>query len=110
MSEIDDEIERKRQNIQREKEERHQQELRDRERQMWEEKFNAGLQMRAKKIEMEKSAKASLAKFPQLKLHHLKALRPIGFASKTCFSRKSTADPFPTKKNSDISSNQSYRR
>jgi hypothetical protein len=35
---------------------------------MWEEKFAAELQMTERKIEMEKSAKSSLAKLPQVKI------------------------------------------
>ena len=66
--EIDDEAERRKQNVQREKDEQHLIELREREKLMWEEKFAAELQMMERKIEMEKSAKSSLAKLPQLKI------------------------------------------
>ena len=45
-----------------------QEELRDKEREMWEEKFHAKLKMTEKKIELERTAKASLAKLPQLKI------------------------------------------
>ena len=47
---------------------RRQEELRDKEREMWEEKFKAELKMTEKKIELERTAKASLAKLPQLKI------------------------------------------
>jgi hypothetical protein len=64
-----DEIERKKQEAERENEERRRREIREREREMqWEEKFNAELRMTEKKIEMETQAKASLAKFPRLKI------------------------------------------
>ena len=65
---IDDEAERRKQNMQREKDEERLDELRQRERSMWEEKFAAELQMMERKIKMEKSAKSSLAKPPQLKI------------------------------------------
>ena len=45
-----------------------QKELRDKEREMWEEKFHAELKMTEKKIELERTAKASSAKLPQLKI------------------------------------------
>ena len=47
---------------------RHQEELPDKEHEMWEEKFNAELKMTEKKIELERTAIASLAKLPQLKI------------------------------------------
>ena len=45
-----------------------QEELRDKEWEMWEEKFKAELKMTEKKIKLERSAKARLAKLPQLKI------------------------------------------
>jgi hypothetical protein len=62
------ETERQQQELQRENEERRLHELRQREREMWEEKFAAKLKMTEKKIAMEKAAKYSLAKLPQLKI------------------------------------------
>ena len=54
--------------MQREKDEQRLIELREREKLMWEEKFAAELQITERKIEMEKSAKSSLAKLPQQKI------------------------------------------
>lgn len=68
QKEIEDESERKKADEQRVRELERQEELRDQERKMWQEKFNAELQMTEKKMEMEKTAKASLAKLPQLKI------------------------------------------
>ena len=62
--EIQDEIDRKKAHEQRVRDLRRQEELRDKEREMWEEKFNAELKMTKKKIELEGTAKASLAKVP----------------------------------------------
>ena len=69
----DNETEQQQQDTQREKEERWQYELRQREKQMWEENFAAELRMTERKIEMEKAAKCSLAKLPQLKITAFKA-------------------------------------
>ena len=66
--EIQDEIDRKKAHEQSVRDLRRQKELRDKEREMWEEKFNAELKMTEKKIELERTAKASLAKLPQLKI------------------------------------------
>ena len=66
--EIQDEIDRKKANEQSVRDLCLQEELRDKEREMWEEKFNAELKMTEKKIELERTAKASLAKLPQLKI------------------------------------------
>lgn len=66
--EIQDEIDRKKAHEQSVRDLRRQEELRDKEREMWEEKFKAELKMTEKKIELERTAKASLAKLPQLKI------------------------------------------
>ena len=67
--EIQDEIDRKKAQEQSVRDLRRQEELRDKEREMWEEKFHAELKMTEKKIESERTAKASLAnKLPQLKI------------------------------------------
>ena len=66
--EIQDEIDRKKAHEQRARDLSRQEELRDKEREMWEEKFHAELKMTKKKIELERTAKASLAKLPQLKI------------------------------------------
>ena len=67
--EIQDEIDRKKAQEQSVRDLRRQEELRDKEREMWwEEKFHAELKMTEKKIELERTAKASLAKLPQLKI------------------------------------------
>ena len=63
-----EEIERKKQQLEWEKDERRRREIREREREMWEEKFNAELRMTERRIEMETQAKASLAKLPRLKI------------------------------------------
>ena len=42
-----------------------QEELRDKEREMWEEKFKAELKMTKKEIELDRTAKAGLAELPQ---------------------------------------------
>ena len=63
---INDEIEREKQETERKREERRQREIHEREKEFWEEKFNAELRMTEKKIEME--VKASLAKLPRLKI------------------------------------------
>ena len=65
--EIQDEIDRKKAHEQRARDLSRQEELRDKEQEMWEEKFHAELKMTEKKIELERTAKASLAKLPQLK-------------------------------------------
>ena len=49
-----------------------QKELRDKAREMWEERFHTKLKMTEKKIELERTAKTSLAKLPQLKITLLK--------------------------------------
>ena len=59
--EIQDEIDRKKAHEQSVRDLRRQEELRDKERDMWEEKFNAELKMTEKKIELERTAKARLA-------------------------------------------------
>jgi len=66
--EIQDEIDRKKAHEEMARDLRRQEELRDKEREMWEEKFKAELKMTEKKIELERTAKASLAKLPQLKI------------------------------------------
>ena len=66
--EIQDEIDRKKAHKQRAGDLSRQEELRYKEREMWEEKFHAELKMTEKKIELERTAKASLAKLPQLKI------------------------------------------
>ena len=66
--EIQDEIDRKKAHEEMARDLRGQEELRDKEREMWEEKFKAELKMTEKKIELERTAKASLAKLPQLKI------------------------------------------
>ena len=66
--EIQDQIDQKKAHEQMVRDLRRQEELRDKEREMWEEKFNAELKMTKKKIELERTAKASLAKLPQLKI------------------------------------------
>ena len=66
--EIQDEIDRKKAHGQSVRDLDRQKELRDKEREMWEEKFHAELKMTEKKIELERTAKASLAKLPQLKI------------------------------------------
>ena len=76
--------------------------LRDKEREMWEEKFHAELKMTEKKIELDRTAKASLAKLPQLEI--------TPFRGTTCFLRKLTADQFLTKKSLAISLSLSGRK
>ena len=66
--EIQDEIDQKKAHEQMVRDLHFQEELRDKEQEMWEEKFNAELKMTKKKIELERTAKASLAKLPELKM------------------------------------------
>lgn len=68
QKEITDQKEQAKREAERELEERRQHELQQREREMWEEKFNAELRMTEKKMEIESKAKASLAKLPRLKI------------------------------------------
>ena len=66
--EIQDEIDRKKAHEQSVRDLNRQKELHDKERKMWEERFHAELKMTEKKIELDRTAKASLAKLPQLKM------------------------------------------
>ena len=68
QKEIRDEIDRKKAHEQMVRDLRHQEELRDKEWEMWEEKFNTELKMTEKKLELQRTTKASLAKLPQLKI------------------------------------------
>ena len=54
---------------------RRQEELRDKEREMWEEKFKAELKMTKKKIKLERTAKAGLAELPQFPFKGTAAIR-----------------------------------
>ena len=72
--EIQEEIDRKKAHEQSVRDLRRQEELRDKEREMWEEKFKAELKMTEKKIELERTTQASLAKLPQLKITPFKGI------------------------------------
>ena len=68
QQQINEELQRQKAEVEREKQERLHHEIRERERVMWEEKFNAELKMAEKRIEIEKKAKASSGKLPKLKI------------------------------------------
>ena len=68
QQQINEELERQKAEAEREKQERLHYEIREREREMWEEKFEAELKMAEKRIEMENKAKAISAKLPKLKI------------------------------------------
>ena len=68
QKEIRDEIDRKKAHERMVRDLCHQEELRDKDWEMWEEKFNAELKMTEKKLELQRTTKASLAKLPQLKI------------------------------------------
>ena len=79
--EIQDEIDRRKAHEQSVRDLGRQEALRDKEREMWEEKFHTELKMTEKKIELERTAKANRAKLPQLKITPFKgtAVDWVGF-------------------------------
>ena len=61
---------------------------------MWEEKFKAELKMTEKKIELERTAKASLPKLPQLKITPLKGTAADWVRFENMFLTQIRADQF----------------
>ena len=92
--EIQDEIDRKKAHEEMARDLRRQEELRDKEREMWEEKFKAELKMTEKKIELERTAKASLPKLPQLKITPLKGTAADWVRFENMFLTQIRADQF----------------
>ena len=84
-------------------------ELGDKEREMWEENFNAELKMTKKKIELERTAKTNLAKLPQLRIPSFKGTAADWVRYENMFLTQINSRPISDEEKFGLKSSRSCR-